>query len=104
MPRRSTIVRKQLVEVTSGEADPDQQMLDEIGTRLYGNSWQSALARDLGLSRRSIERWRFGMFRIAPDRWEQILFLLHRKRGEIMELEHELANYMAHRPLLGRSE
>lgn len=34
-----------------------QQMLAACGRALYGHQWQSSLARDLGVSDRTMRRW-----------------------------------------------
>lgn len=94
MPRRSNAVRKQLVEVMEGAPEPDQEMLETIGKRLYGVNWQSAMARDLGISRRTVERWRFGMFSISNERWLEIVDLIRRKRADLAALEREVEAYL----------
>lgn len=41
--------------------------LARIGVALYGAQWQSALARDLGVSDRSMRRWASGAFPVPVD-------------------------------------
>lgn len=41
--------------------------LKEIGELLYGDRWQSALARDLEVTDRTVRRWAAGKFRVAAD-------------------------------------
>lgn len=94
MPRRSNAVKKQLVEVMDGPLEPDQEMLETIGKRLYGKSWQSPMARDLGISRRSVERWRFGMFKVSGERWLELIDLIRKKRAALAALEREVEAYV----------
>ncbi len=37
--------------------DIDKEDLEAIGSFLYGNLWQSELARDLGINSRTMRRW-----------------------------------------------
>lgn len=53
-------------EPSTGTAALSPTLLREIGEALHGTLWIGPLADDLGFSRRTVERWRDGLFRI-PD-------------------------------------
>lgn len=55
-------------------------LLREAGEALYGPRWQSDLARDLGVSDRTVRRWIAGTFDVPDGVWTQIRALL-RQRG-----------------------
>lgn len=48
------------------EDEMTPELLIECGRALYGQQWQSPLARDLGVSDRTIRRWVAGQFPV-PD-------------------------------------
>ena len=37
--------------------DPDDHLLTDVGRALYGDQWQSPLARDLQVNDRTMRRW-----------------------------------------------
>jgi len=58
-------------------------LLREAGEALYGARWQSDLARDLGVSDRTVRRWAAGSFAVPAGVWGLIHNLL-RERGVAM--------------------
>lgn len=46
--------------------------LNAVGTALYSGQWQSQLARDLGVSVRTVQRWSQGQFDIPAGVWLEI--------------------------------
>ena len=58
-------------------------LLRESGEALYGARWQSDLARDLGVSDRTVRRWAVGSFAVPAGVWGAIHDLL-RERGVAM--------------------
>jgi predicted transcriptional regulator len=50
-------------------------LLAEVGLALYGPQWQSALARDLGVSDRTIRRWAAGQEH-PPTVYDEMLKLV----------------------------
>ena len=50
--------------------------LAEVGETLYGPRWQSALARDLGVSIRTVQFWAAGERRIPDAQWAAMVDLL----------------------------
>lgn len=68
------------------------ELLTECGRTLYGQQWQSALARDLGVGDRTIRRWVAGQFpvpvgvhaelrRLCVERGAQLRALADRLRA-----------------------
>lgn len=53
-------------------------LLRRVGEALYGPSWQSALARDLGVNDRTMRRWAVDG---APERIAPELLALAKERG-----------------------
>jgi DNA-binding transcriptional regulator YiaG len=58
-------------------------LLIESGRALYGPIWQSALARDLGVSDRTVRRWAAGAN--IPRRVYADLLLLAQERGRRLD-------------------
>ncbi len=50
----------------------DHNHLNAVGAALYGPQWQSQLARDLGVSIRTMQRWAAGQFSIPDGVWPEI--------------------------------
>jgi hypothetical protein len=65
-------------------------LLARVGAALYGPQWQSALARDLGVSDRTMRRWATG--ERAPERIQSNLLALVNERGKTLA---ELAKTLA---------
>jgi heme oxygenase len=65
----------------------DVALLVRIGEALYGPLWQSALARSIGVSDRTMRRWVAGERAIAATVWPEFLELLEERDTEIAELE-----------------
>lgn len=53
------------------------------GEVLYGDRWQSALARDVGVGDRRVREWIAGDRRIPPGVWADIAALLRERRDNI---------------------
>ena len=51
------------------------RLLVECGEALYGQQWQSALARDLGVSDRTVRRWVAGTFEVPVGLYVDLLRL-----------------------------
>lgn len=58
-------------------------LLRECGEALYGPLWQSALARDLAVSDRTMRRWAAGEFNIPPTIANELYDLLLIRGKEI---------------------
>jgi hypothetical protein len=57
----------------------DLKLLDLIGTFLYGDRWQAALADALNLNPRTVRGWVQGRSHIQPESWHAINALLAKK-------------------------
>jgi DNA-binding transcriptional regulator YdaS (Cro superfamily) len=69
----------------------DLELLHRAGELLYGQDWQSELARALGISPRSVQRWVAGERLPAPERWAAIHALAVERGEELAHLLEELA-------------
>lgn len=69
-------------------------LLIEVGQALYGQQWQSALARDLAISDRTMRRWAAGaqdvpsglhidLLRLCVERAAALELLAERLRSEV---------------------
>lgn len=64
---------------------PERALFVRIGEALYGEQWQSQLARALDVSDRSVRYWLAG--RPIPDGvWRDLQILLDQRRVEIADL------------------
>lgn len=59
-------------------------LLIDCGLALYGPQWQSALARDLGVSDRTIRRWVAGQFPVPVGVRADLVTLL-KERGVMLD-------------------
>ena len=64
--------------------------LTAIGTALYGQQWQSALARDLGVADRTMRRWVAGESPIPTGIIADLHRLLRERQINIQELLADL--------------
>lgn len=63
--------------------------LSAAGRALYGQLWQSALARDLGVNDRTMRRWAAGQE--PPETiWAEVRSLLASRRDTIREVLKEI--------------
>lgn len=58
-------------------------LLREVGEAMYGNQWQSALARDLKVADRTMRRWAAGDFGMPPNLKEELAELIE-QRGQAL--------------------
>jgi hypothetical protein len=64
------------------------RLLAETGEALYGPRWQSDLARDLGVSDRTVRRWAAGTHDMPPGVSNDLLRLA-RKRALLLDAVSE---------------
>ena len=57
--------------------------LPRSGALLYGERWQSELARDIGVHHRTVQRWATQEVAMPEAMLERVAALLRRRRGEI---------------------
>lgn len=65
-------------------------LLIECGEVLYGPRWQSQLARDLGVSDRTIRRWVAGTSEVPQGLAANLLRLTSERAGELDALANRL--------------
>ena len=63
--------------------------LEAIGRALYGERWQSPLARDLGVRYRTIRRWMTGERRLPLGLANDLDKLLRARAGQISSLTQD---------------
>jgi hypothetical protein len=66
-------------------------LLHRCGAALYGERWQSPLARDLDVAVRTVQRWAADSNPMPAGIWPQICRLLRRRNVEIATLQQHLA-------------
>lgn len=59
---------------------------ERIGRALYGEHWQSPIARDLGVTYRSLRRWMTGERRLPSRLADDLRVLLNARAGQITKL------------------
>lgn len=65
-------------------------LLAEAGEALYGARWQSDLARDLGVSDRTVRRWVAGTTVVPPGLWLDLLHLTQERAAVLDALAPRL--------------
>lgn len=60
--------------------------LTAAGRALYGARWKSPLARDLSITKRTMERWAGGEYAIPDWVWPEIERLLQRRAAAISDI------------------
>lgn len=66
------------------------RLLVECGEALYGTRWQSELARDLGVSIRTMQRWASGAFEPPAGVWTDLLRLSQERAATLDALSQRL--------------
>jgi hypothetical protein len=65
-----------------------------VGETLYGRRWRAAIARDLHVSRRSIDRWMCGRGRAANiDR--RLVEVLEHSSKQLLSLRRDMARFVS---------
>lgn len=65
-------------------------LLIACGRALYGERWQSPLARDLGVSDRTMRRWATGAYPVPPGVLTDLLPLVKERCVELDTLRRRL--------------
>lgn len=65
-------------------------LLREAGEALYGDQWQSALARDLKVADRTVRRWAAGDFGMPPGLCNELIALLLDRAEAIADVKKRL--------------
>lgn len=66
------------------------RLLVEAGEALYGARWQSELARDLGVSDRTVRRWVAGTSEVPSGLYLDLLRLTQERAGVLEALSDRL--------------
>ena len=72
------------------QMSPD--LLCRIGAALYGEHWHSSLAHDLGVPRRTVQRWAAGDARPPPTLRRDLARLVAARQDVLGKLYRELAS------------
>jgi hypothetical protein len=67
-------------------------LLNRVGQALYGVLWQSALAREVNVAVRTMQRWAAGETPIPPKLREELARLTADRREELGNLYWELTD------------
>ena len=67
-------------------------LLRRVGAALYGQHWHSELAHDLGVLRRTVQRWAAGDAPIPPTARRNLSRLVAARQDELGKLYRELAS------------
>ncbi len=67
-------------------------LLCRIGAALYGEHWHSSLAHDLGVPRRTVQRWAVGDARLPPTLRRDLARLVAARQDELGKLYRELVS------------
>jgi DNA-binding XRE family transcriptional regulator len=65
-------------------------VIEEIGKVLWGDRWQSEMARALGVHRDTVQAWAKRHYEFRPDVSRKLRALLSERRTELAELEDRL--------------
>jgi hypothetical protein len=72
----------------------EQKLLSDVGEALYGSRWQSELARNIGVSDRSIRRWVAGTDEVPDAAWRDMALLLETRAIDLGELRHRVRDLL----------
>ena len=73
-----------------------QQLLTEIGERLYGPRWPLELARDICVSEGTIKRWAAGTDEVDDAAWRNMALLLETRAIDLQELRNRIKDRLPH--------
>jgi transposase-like protein len=66
------------------------RLLVESGEALYGERWQSELARDLGVADRTVRRWVAGATPVPPGVFADLLRMVVERQATLDDLVRRL--------------
>jgi hypothetical protein len=69
-----------------------RDLLCRVGAALYGEHWHSSLAHDLGVPRRTVQRWAAGDARPPPTLRRDLARLVATRQDTLGKLYRELAS------------
>ncbi len=92
-PGRARITRLSISGSTSTTVlQMSRDLLCRIGAALYGEHWHSSLAHDLGVPRRTLQRWATGDARLPPTLRRDLARLVAARQDVLGKLYRELAS------------
>lgn len=74
--------------MVGGEMTPE--LLRAIGRALYGERWIFPLARDLGVSSRTVARWDHEGYPVPDERWVDLMALCKARGGALAQIVQKL--------------
>jgi hypothetical protein len=81
------------------EAPVANVLLAEIGNVLYGPRWQTDLARDLGISDRTMRRWAANVADVPPGAWRDFHHRLESRNAELERMKHRISGLLGAREM-----
>lgn len=74
-----------------------EETIERFGRLLYGDRWQTELARDMGVNDRTVRRWHSGETPVPDGVWGEIHALVQDRKAEFEEAESDLHHMRAPR-------
>lgn len=68
----------------------DAEALRHVGESLYGTCWQTAMAADLNVALRTVQRWAVGEYRVPRGVWPELAEICVNHGRDLRELAREL--------------
>ena len=65
-------------------------LIADCGRALYGETWQSELARALNINRATVQRWLAGKFQPPAGVWADLMKLTNRRSKQLAALQNRL--------------
>lgn len=72
--------------------------LEQVGIALYGDRWQTDLARDLNVADRSIRRWASGQNPVPASLTAELLALVDQRSAKLADVKAMLLKLSASTP------
>lgn len=72
----------------------DRKLLQAAGEALYGDRWQSDLAREIHVTDRTMRRWIADPHTISAGVWTDIMMLLDVRSGEIEQTAYDVRSLL----------
>ncbi|HEY8343330.1 MAG TPA: hypothetical protein VIK75_10130 [Calditerricola sp.] len=66
------------------------KLLTDVGRALYGDRWQTALSRDLGISDRTMRRWAAGVDDVPRGVYTDLHRIVLERAAELQDLIPQL--------------
>lgn len=88
--RLAEFVAWRTAQLTTPVRWPVDDRLRRAGELLYGDRWQSDLARSMGVAGRTVRAWVAGERRIPPGVWADIVALLRQRQQDISALLQQI--------------